>query len=157
MGEIERVWAVRAVAFGLAGLALVVNAVWVSLPFSFYGLMGRPKILFGQLTLLETFLLPHPLLVPWGLATALQVASLLLPLAPYTAATRTAAIATNTLSGIALVALSLQLVAKWRVTTLWPMYLTGFATALLMFLAALTYLTTPPEPKKATPSLNGQT
>ncbi len=61
--------------------SLTVNWIWVNLPFSFMGLRGRQAVLFGDFTLLQTFLLPHPYLALWitGFLSQAVSTALLLP------------------------------------------------------------------------------
>jgi hypothetical protein len=65
-----KVW--RLAALTLAILSILVNVEWVSLPFSFYGLAGRPGVLYGDYSLLLTFYF-HPSGYFWWLVVGLQV------------------------------------------------------------------------------------
>lgn len=58
--------------------SLVVNWVWVNLPFSSMGLRGRQAVLFGDYTLLQTFLLPHPYIAFWAIGFLLHAVSTVL-------------------------------------------------------------------------------
>ncbi|GBC71347.1 hypothetical protein HRbin02_01128 [Candidatus Calditenuaceae archaeon HR02] len=67
--------AIRLILFAGSISSLAVNWVWVNLPFSSMGLKGRQSVLFGDLTLLQTLLLPHPYLALWVTGFLLQAAS----------------------------------------------------------------------------------
>jgi len=125
----------------LAGclVSLALNWVWTTTPFSRFGLRGRMAALFGDFTLLQTFLLPHPYIILWLSALSLLLIFLALM---YSVGLRTRpAGILLILSGFLTVSLSYMIMDSWQYApSLTGMYVLGFTSGAIPLLLGV-YLT----------------
>lgn len=126
---IVRNW--RNVALVLAVLSLLANLEWVILPFSFYGLHGRPGILYGSYTLIQTFSF-HPVGWVWWALVGLQVFAILTVAADTVAPERIVRVITFALPAIGLLLLDAYIALRWGAPSLWKMYTLGAVPGILL-------------------------
>lgn len=126
---IVRNW--RNVALVLAVLSLLANLEWVILPFSFYGLHGRPGILYGSYSLIQTFSF-HPVGWVWWALVGLQVFAVLTLAADTVAPERIVRVITFALPAIGLLLLDAYIALRWGAPSLWKMYTLGAIPGMLL-------------------------
>lgn len=126
---IVRNW--RNVALVLAVLSLLANLEWVILPFSFYGLHGRPGILYGRYSLIQTFSF-HPVGWVWWALVGLQVFAILTLAADTVAPERIVRVITFALPAIGLLLLDAYIALRWGAPSLWKMYTLGAIPGMLL-------------------------
>jgi hypothetical protein len=120
----------RATAPILAAISILANLEWVSLPFSFYGLRGRPGVLYGEYTLLRTFYF-HPTGYFWWGLMGLQVLATLL--AVFNARlSLLARLIVFIIPAAGLLALDVYFVLRGGNLNLWSMYAVGVVAPLLL-------------------------
>ena len=130
----------RTIAFTLSVLSILVNLAWVALPFSFYGLGGRSRILYGQYTLLQTFSF-HPIGWLWWILLGLQAFAVLAVAAGVlTGLRRALRLGVFLLPAIGLLLLDAYVAFRWGTLLLWPMYVIGVIPSLLLAGSGACYL-----------------
>jgi hypothetical protein len=106
--------------------------VWVSIPFSGYGLGGRSRILYGHLTLLQTFSF-HPLGWLWWILLGLQVfAALALAAGVLSSRDRLVGLCVFGMPAAGLLLLDFYIAYRWAAIALWTMYVTGAIPGVLL-------------------------
>ena len=133
---IVRNW--RNVALVLAVLSLLANLEWVILPFSFYGLHGRPGILYGRYSLIQTFSF-HPVGWVWWALVGLQVFAILTLAADTVAPERIVRVITFALPAIGLLLLDAYIALRWGAPSLWKMYTLGAIPGMLLLGSGVCY------------------
>ena len=118
-------------ALVLAVLSLLANLEWVILPFSFYGLHGRPGILYGRYSLIQTFSF-HPVGWVWWALVGLQVFAILTLAADTVAPERIVRVITFALPAIGLLLLDAYIALRWGAPSLWKMYTLGAIPGMLL-------------------------
>lgn len=130
----------RTIAFILSVLSILVNLEWVALPFSFYGLGGRSRILYGQYTLLQTFSF-HPIGWLWWILLGLQAFAVLAVAAGVlTGLRRALRLGVFLLPAIGLLLLDAYIAFRWGTLLLWPMYVIEVIPSLLLAGSGACYL-----------------
>lgn len=125
----------RSLAFILSFLSILANFEWVILPFSFYGLSGRSRILYGQYTLLQTFSF-HPAGWVWWILLGLQVFAVLAIVAGILIGLgRVSRSVVFLLPAIGLLMLDSYIALRWGAFSLWPMYVIGAIPGVLLVVA----------------------
>ena len=115
----------------LAALSILANFEWVVLPFSFYGLYGRPGILYGNYSLIQTFSF-HPTGWVWWALVGLQVFAGLTEVVGTVAPDRIVRIITFALPAIGLLLLDAYIALRWGAPSLWKMYALGAVPGILL-------------------------
>ena len=115
----------------LAALSILANFEWVVLPFSFYGLYGRPGILYGSYSLIQTFSF-HPTGWVWWALVGLQVFAGLTVVVGTVAPERIVGIITFALPAIGLLLLDAYIALRWGAPSLWKMYALGAVPGILL-------------------------
>lgn len=127
--------AVKLVKVSLTVLSLIINWILVNLPLSEFGLTGRQAIIFGKVTLLQTFLYPHPYLIPWAAGFVLQMLSL--PLIILSVGRKLQTIITFS-AGMSTIALWFLIMERWSYSgSVTPMYVLGLPASLIPFTLGL--------------------
>jgi hypothetical protein len=121
----------RNVARVLAAFSILANFEWVVLPFSFYGLYGRPEILYGSYSLIQTFSF-HPTGLVWWALVGLQVFAGLTVVLGTVAPERIVRIITFALPAIGLLLLDAYIALRWGAPSLWKMYALGAVPGILL-------------------------
>ncbi len=130
----------RTTAFFLSVLSILANLEWVTLPFSFYGLVGRSRILYGQYTLIQTFSF-HPTGWLWWTLFGLQAFAVLAAAAgALTGLRRAVSLGVFLLPAIGLLLLDVYVALRWETFSMWPMYLIGAMPSLLLAGSAACFL-----------------
>jgi hypothetical protein len=130
-GAIFIVWNWRYVPRVLAALSILANLEWVVLPFSFYGMRGRPGILYGSYSLIQTFSF-HPTGWVWWVLFGLQVFGILTASTGAVAPERIVRIITFALPAIGLLLLDAYIALRWGDPSLWKMYAIGAVPGILL-------------------------
>jgi hypothetical protein len=120
----------RATGVMLAAISILANLEWVSLSFSFYGLRGRPGVLYGEYTLLQTFYF-HPTGYFWWGLMGLQVFATLLAVFGVRL-TLLARLIIFMIPAVGLFALDLYFVLRGGTLNLWSMYAVGVIAPFLL-------------------------
>jgi hypothetical protein len=115
----------------LAALSILANFEWVVLPFSFYGLYGRPGILYGSYSLIQTFSF-HPTGWVWWALVGLQVFAGLTEVVGTVAPDRIVRIITFAIPAIGLLLLDAYIALRWGAPSLWKMYALGAVPGILL-------------------------
>ena len=118
-------------ALVLAALSILANLEWVVLPFSFYGMRGRPGILYGSYSLIQTFSF-HPIGWVWWVLFGLQVFGILTASTGAVAPERIVRIITFALPAIGLLLLDVYIALRWGDPSLWEMYTLGAVPGILL-------------------------
>jgi hypothetical protein len=121
----------RSAALVAAVLSILTNIEWVILPFSFYGLRGRPGVLYGRYTLLQTFSF-HPIGWVWWVLVGLQVFAILAVAAGAVGRERIVQVITFALPAIGLLLLDVYIALRWGDPSLWEMYALGAVPGILL-------------------------
>lgn len=122
----------RTTAFILSVLSILVNLEWVTLPFSFYGLGGRSRILYGQHTLIQTFSF-HPTGWLWWTLFGLQAfAVLAAATGVLIGLSRALRLGVFLLPAVGLFLLDVYVAFRWGTLSMWLMYLIGVIPGLLL-------------------------
>jgi hypothetical protein len=120
------------IAFILSVLSILANLEWVTLPFSFYGLSGRSRILYGQYTLVQTFSF-HPIGRLWWALVGLQAFAVLAVSAGVVVGLRRALrLGVFLLPAVGLLLLDVYVAYRWGAFSMWLMYLIGAIPSLLL-------------------------
>jgi len=107
------------------------NLEWVALPFSFYGLHGRPGIMYGSYSLIQTFSF-HPIGWVWWVLFGLQVFAGLTVFVGTVAPERIVRIITFALPAVGLLLLDAYVALRWGAPSLWEMYTLGAFPGILL-------------------------
>lgn len=127
--------AVKLVKVSPTVISLIVNWILVNLPLSEFGLTDRQAIIFGKVTLLQTFLHPHPYLIPWATGFVLQMLSL--PLMILSVGRKLQTIITFS-AGMSTIALWFLIMERWSFSgSVTPMYVLGLLASLIPFTLGL--------------------
>jgi hypothetical protein len=135
-GAIFIVWNWRIVAVVLAAFSILANIEWVVLPFSFYGLLGRPRVLYGSYSLIQTFSF-HPLGWVWWVLFGLQIFGILVASTGTVAPERIVRVITFALPAIGLLLLDTYFALRWGAPSLWKMYAIGAVPGILLLGSSL--------------------
>jgi hypothetical protein len=111
--------------------SILTNIEWVMLPFSFYGMHGRPGVLYGRYTLLQTFSF-HPIGWVWWVLVGLQVFAILAVVAGALGRERIVMVITFALPAIGLLLLDVYIALRWGDPSLWEMYTMGALPGILL-------------------------
>ncbi|MEM4290352.1 MAG: hypothetical protein QXQ48_08825 [Nitrososphaerota archaeon] len=131
------------ILFAGSTASLIVNWIWVNLPFSSMGLRGRQGVLFGDFTLLQTFLLPHPYLVLWVTGFILQAVSTVLLLLTSVGPKRYVGILLMS-SGVVTTILATLIMWRWLFSfNLFVMYALGLLSGLTPIALGFVHLISP--------------
>ncbi|GBC68418.1 hypothetical protein HRbin01_00099 [archaeon HR01] len=124
----------------MSAASLIINWLWINMPLSAFGVSGRQAILYGRITLLQTFLYPHPYMILWASGFSLNIlAILLLASARYRKISLPPVILMA--AGLSTLLLWLLIMSRWNFSTaLAPMYMLGLPTALIPILGGLAAL-----------------
>lgn len=121
----------RNIARVLAAFSILANLEWVVLPFSSYGLHGRPGILYGSYSLIQTFSF-HPTGWVWWALVGLQVFAGLTVVVGTVAPERIVRVITFALPAIGLLLLDAYIALRWGAPSLWKMYALGAVPGILL-------------------------
>jgi hypothetical protein len=121
----------RNAALVAAVLSILTNIEWVILPFSFYGLHGRPEVLYGKYTLLQTFSF-HPIGWVWWVLVGLQLFAILAVVAGAVGRERIVTVITFASPAIGLLLLDVYIALRWGDPSLWKMYALGAVPGILL-------------------------
>lgn len=126
----------KAAALILSASSILLNSVWVVLPFYFYGLRGRSGVLYGQYTLLQTFSF-HPTGWVWWTLVGLQVFAVLTVASGVSGSlSRVLRLSLLIIPAIGLLLLDTYIAYRWGTLALWTMYVIGALPSLLLMCAA---------------------
>ena len=129
----------KVAALILSAFSILLNSVWVTLPFSFYGLRGRSGVLYGRYTLLQTFSF-HPTGWVWWTLVGLQVFAVLTVASGVSASlSRFLRLSLLITPAIGLLLLDAYIAYRWGTPALWTMYVIGALPSLLLMCAAACY------------------
>ena len=129
---------IAAIALSISSLAL--NWVWVNLPIYQLGISGRSAIIYGKITLLQTFLYPHPYLILWALGFSINVIFLIMSVTGWRWK-GAQPIFTSITSGTSTLTLWLLIMDRWNYSTrLLPMYFLGLPSAMIPLLLGFSLL-----------------
>lgn len=119
----------------VSAASLIVNWLWINIPLSSLGVSGRQAILYGRITLLQTFLYPHPYMILWVTGFSLNLLAIFfLSREHYRMISPIILIA----SGLSTLLLWVLIMSRWSFSTaLVPMYTLGLPTALIPILGGL--------------------
>jgi hypothetical protein len=121
----------RNIARVLVAFSILANLEWVVLPFFSYGLHGRPGILYGSYSLIQTFSF-HPTGWVWWALFGLQVFAGLTVVVGTVAPERIVRILTFALPAIGLLLLDAYIALRWGDASLWKMYAIGAVPGILL-------------------------
>lgn len=122
----------------LSAISLLINLVWVSLPFSFYGLRGRSGIIYGIYTLFTTFSI-HPVGLLWWTLIVFQVFASVLVVGNVLNVGPILRFGTQGLPGILQLLLDVYVAGRWATMELWAMYAIGAFPGLLLLASGACY------------------
>jgi hypothetical protein len=124
----------RIVATALSFSSLALNWVWVNLPLYQLGISGRSAVIYGRITLLQTFLYPHPYLILWTLGFSTNLIFSVLSITGWRWKVAHP-IFTSIASGASTLTLWLLIMDRWNYSTkLLPMYFLGLPSAMIPIL-----------------------
>lgn len=117
------------IMIALAAGSLILNWLWVNLPLSVLGVSGRQAIIYGRITLFQTFLYPHPYIIPWASGFLLNILHILLLVSSRRRHSLLSVIIPFS-SGLSTMMLWLLIMHRWNFSMmLAPMYTLGLPAA----------------------------
>jgi len=130
----------RNTAVSLSVFSILANLEWVTLPFSFYGLVGRSRVLYGQYTLMQTFSF-HPTGWLWWTLFGLQAFTVLAAASGVLIGlSRALRLGVFLLPAVGLFVLDVYVAFRWGTPSMWLMYLIGVIPSLLLAGSAACFL-----------------
>jgi hypothetical protein len=130
----------RNTAVSLSVFSILANLEWVTLPFSFYGLVGRSRVLYGQYTLMQTFSF-HPTGWLWWTLFGLQAFTVLAAASGVLIGlSRALRLGVFLLPAVGFFVLDVYVAFRWGTPSMWLMYLIGVIPSLLLAGSAACFL-----------------